>query len=108
MKHARELIVEELRKNKTLRLVHLQDAILSLFSGEKRVGLLMLRDIVNATCGFPKLAKTLSLPDKSVQRMLSVVGNPTTDNLMAIVRFIFTQENVEEIKLKRASHKKAA
>jgi DNA-binding phage protein len=40
---------------------------------------------MNATLGFERLAKTTAMPSKSLQRMLSPKGNPSMDNLAAIV-----------------------
>ncbi len=103
MKPAKNLIAQELRKDKKLRLVHLQDAILSLLKGDKRIALLMMRDIVNATCGFPKLSRDIGLPDKSLQRMLSIRGNPESDNLFKIIDYLLHQEGVEDISIKLKS-----
>lgn len=103
MRNVKEFIVEQLRNDDELRLIHLQSAISSLLGGEKRSALLMLRDIVNATCGFPKMASSIGLVDKSMQRMLSANGNPNTDNLMKIIKFLIDQEHVETIELRKSA-----
>lgn len=46
---------------------------------------LILRDLVNATSGFEALAAATEKPAKSLHRMLSRDGNPTMDNLAAIL-----------------------
>ena len=46
---------------------------------------LILRDLINATVGFEQLAEEVHKPSKSLHRMLSVSGNPTMDNLSAIL-----------------------
>ena len=43
-----------------------------------------MRDLVNATIGFERLADETSKPSKSLHRMLSAKGNPTMDNLNSI------------------------
>jgi DNA-binding phage protein len=43
-----------------------------------------VRDLVNATLGFERLAKVTAMPSKSLHRMLSPKGNPSMDNLAAI------------------------
>ena len=48
-------------------------------------GQLILRDLVNATIGFEVLAGDLHKPSKSLHRMLSRAGNPTMQNLSAIL-----------------------
>ena len=46
---------------------------------------MILRDLVNATLGFEQLAKLTDVPSKSLHRMLSPKGNPSMDNLAAIL-----------------------
>lgn len=101
MKYIKDLIVEELKEDSELRLIHLQDAIASFFSGDVRTCLLMLRNIVNATCGFSTIASKTGISDKSLMRMLSDTGNPKTENLCQIISFLLTQENVGDFELKR-------
>ena len=45
----------------------------------------VLRDYVNATVGFEGLAAATDMPSKSVMRMLGPKGNPTANNLFAII-----------------------
>jgi DNA-binding phage protein len=44
----------------------------------------VLRDLVNASVGFERLAVLTGKPSKSLHRMLSERGNPSMDNLAAI------------------------
>ena len=43
------------------------------------------RDHVNATLGFEQLAKLTAMLSRSLHRMLSPKGNPSMDNLAAIL-----------------------
>ena len=73
----------------------LLDEAASLFlNGEPETARLILRDLVNATTGFEKLASETSLPSKSLHRMLSAKGNPTMNNLTAILVVLIKQLNV--------------
>ncbi len=73
----------------------LLDEAVSLFlNGEPETARLILRDLVNATTGFEKLANETSLPSKSLHRMLSAKGNPTMNNLTAIFAVLRKQLNV--------------
>jgi DNA-binding phage protein len=73
----------------------LLDEAASLFlNGEPETARLILRDLVNATTGFEKLANETSLPSKSLHRMLSAKGNPTMNNLTAIFTVLRKQLNV--------------
>ena len=63
----------------------LLDEAASLFlNGEPETARLTLRDLVNTTVGFERLAATTGKPAKSLHRMLSATGNPSMDNLAVI------------------------
>ena len=63
----------------------LAEAATLFLNGEPAAARLILRDLVNATLGFEKLAAITDRPCKSLHRMLSQKGNPSMDNLAAIV-----------------------
>jgi len=63
----------------------LDEATTLLISGEAGTARLILRDLVNATLGFEQLEKLTDVPSKSLHRMLSSKGNPSMDNLAAIL-----------------------
>ena len=82
----------------------LLDEAASLFlNGEPETARLILRDLVNATTGFEKLANETSLPSKSLHRMLSAKGNPTMNNLTAIFTVLRKQLNVN-LEVRTVSH----
>lgn len=63
----------------------LLDEAASLFlNGEPETARLTLRELVNATVGFERLAAATGRPAKSLHRMLSATGNPSMDNLAVI------------------------
>ena len=62
----------------------LDEAATLFLNGEPEPARLILRDLVNATVGFEKLASMTDKPSKSLHRMLSQKGNPSMDNLAAI------------------------
>lgn len=64
--------------------VLLNEAIDLMLDGDSKTAKLILRDLVNATVGFEKLAEDVKKPSKSLHRMLSASGNPTMENLAAI------------------------
>lgn len=63
----------------------LGEAIDLMLNGDPATAKLILRDLVNATIGFEGLAEAMHKPSKSLHRMLSASGNPTMDNLSAIL-----------------------
>ena len=72
----------------------LDEASTLFLNGEPETARVVLRDLVNATIGFEKLAIKTSLPSKSLHRMLSASGNPTMNNLTAIFNILRIQLNV--------------
>ena len=64
--------------------VLLNEAIDLMLDGDSKTAKLILRDLVNVTVGFEKLAEDVNKPSKSLHRMLSASGNPTMENLSAI------------------------
>jgi DNA-binding phage protein len=61
------------------------EAVENLLDGDIETGNELLRDFVNATVGFPQLAKATGTPTKSLMRMLSAHGNPRASNLLGII-----------------------
>jgi DNA-binding phage protein len=63
----------------------LTEAVEQLIAGEVEVGKAVLRDYINATVGFEKLAKATGTPFKSLMRMFGPKGNPRANNLFAVI-----------------------
>ena len=76
---------------------------ISLFAtGEPEVARLALRDVVNYTVGFERLSVEVNKPSKSLHRMLSLKGNPTMDNLSAIVNALRKALNINSLEVSTA------
>lgn len=73
----------------------LDEAATLFLNGEPDTARLVLRDLVNATVGFEKLAAETAKPAKSLHRMLSKNGNPSMDNLAAIIDVLRKELGVE-------------
>jgi DNA-binding phage protein len=87
----------------TFRKGLLSDAMENLLSGDLAAGKELLRDYINATVGFPKLAARTSLHVKALHQMLGTNGNPTATNLFHIVAYLQRTEGVRlEVKSRRA------
>lgn len=63
----------------------LTEAVELLLSGEVETGKAILRDYINATVGFERLAKKTGTPSKSLMRMLGPKGNPRASNLLSVI-----------------------
>jgi len=80
----KKTVVARVERNPAFARALLDEAATLFLSGEPETARLILRDLVNATLGFEKLAKLTDTPSKSLHRMLSPKGNPSMDNLAAI------------------------
>lgn len=81
----KETVVARVERDPAFAKELLNEATTLLISGEAETARVILRDLVNATLGFEQLAKLTDVPSKSLHRMLSPKGNPSMDNLAAIL-----------------------
>jgi DNA-binding phage protein len=88
-------IVERVQRDPAFAKALLDEAATLFLNGEPDTARLVLRDLVNATVGFEKLAAETGKPAKSLHRMLSKSGNPSMDNLSAIIGVLRKKLGVE-------------
>ncbi len=81
-------VLERAQKDPEFRNGLLEQAINEFLSGNVEVGKELMRDYINATISFPKLAHKLHNSDKSLQRMFGPRGNPTMNNFCAILKAV--------------------
>jgi DNA-binding phage protein len=91
----KETIVERVQTDATFAQALLDEAATLFLNGEPETARLILRDLVNASVGFEKLALEIDKPAKSLHRMLSASGNPTMSNISAIFAAIKKKLRVE-------------
>jgi len=84
----KQTVAERARRDPDFARALLDEAATLFLNGEPDTARVILRDLVNATVGFEALAKTTAKPAKSLHRMLSEKGNPTMDNLAAILNVV--------------------
>ncbi len=100
----RETVQARVKRDAAFRKGLLSEAVESLLSGEVALGKELLRDYINATVGFPKLAAHTKTHVKTLHQMFGLNGNPTAKNLFEIVAFLQQAEGVRfEIRSKRAA-----
>ncbi len=63
----------------------LTEGVDAMLAGDVDTGRAILRDYINATVGFEKLAKDTGTPAKSLMRMFGPRGNPNARNLFSII-----------------------
>jgi DNA-binding phage protein len=81
----KQTVVERVQRDPDFAKALLDEAATLFLNGEPDTARLILRDLVNATMGFDALAAETAKSAKSLQRMLSSKGNPSMDNLAAIL-----------------------
>lgn len=81
----KETVVARVERDPAFAKALLDEATTLLIGGEAETARLILRDLVNATLGFEQLEKLTDVPSKSLHRMLSSKGNPSMNNLAAIL-----------------------
>jgi hypothetical protein len=100
----RETVLARVKRDPTFRKGLLSEAIESLLSGEVALGKELLRDYINATVGFPKLAAHTKIHVKTLHQMFGPNGNQTANNLFEIVAYLQQAERVRfELRTARAS-----
>ena len=90
----KQTVIERIERDPEFAKALLDEAATLFLSGQPETARLILRDLVNATVGFEHLAVLTDKPSKSLHRMLSPKGNPSMDNLAAIIDAIRTRLNV--------------
>lgn len=80
-----ETVVAWIRRDPNFAKGLLDEAVDAFLNGEPEVARLVLRDLVNGTLGFERLSRLTGTPSKSLHRMLSAAGNPSMNNLAAII-----------------------
>jgi DNA-binding phage protein len=83
------------QRDAAFRKALLTEALNAYLSGEETIGKSVLRDFINATIGFAKLSTLVNIPSKSLHRMLSAKGNPSTANFFAVLRAIQEEFGVQ-------------
>lgn len=84
----KQTVVERVKRDPAFAKALLDEAATLFLNGEPHSARLILRDLVNATVGFEELAAETTKPAKSLHRMLSKKGNPSMDNLAAILSVV--------------------
>jgi len=91
----RETIQAEAARDPKFRAALLTEALDAYLAGDVAVGKAVLRDLVNATIGFERLAVKVKKPSKSLHRMLAPRGNPSSENFFAIVAALQRETRVK-------------
>jgi hypothetical protein len=105
----RETVQARVKRDAAFRKGLLSKAIESLLSGEVPLGKEQLRDYINATVGFPKLAARTKIHVKTLHQMFGPNENPTASNLFEVVAYLQHAEGVRfKVRSTRAADLKSS
>ncbi len=82
----KEIVKERAERDPEFRAALLTEAVQEMLGGDMATGKAVLRDYINATVGFERLAKETGTPAKSLMRMFGPKGNPRAENLFAVIK----------------------
>jgi DNA-binding phage protein len=84
-RNAKITIIERVHHDPEFAKALLDEAATLFLNGEPQTARVILRDLVDAVVGFDILAAQTGRTSRSLHRMLSTEGNPSMDDLAAIV-----------------------
>ena len=84
----KETIKARAERDPKFRAALLKEAVEQMLAGEMDAGKAVLRDYINATVGFERLARETGTPAKSLMRMFGPKGNPRAENLFAVISML--------------------
>ncbi|MGB7282688.1 MAG: hypothetical protein WBE13_10535 [Candidatus Acidiferrum sp.] len=103
----RETVQADIRRDPEFRRGMLSEALEGLLGGEVELAKEILRDYINATVGFPKLAEATKIHVKTIHQMFGPKGNPTASRLFEIIAYLQEAEGVRfEVRPARATRRK--
>jgi DNA-binding phage protein len=90
----RDTIRERAQREPAFRQAFLREALQLINGGDFATGRGILRNYINATMGFPELARETKIPSPSLQRMFGPKGNPSAQNLFGVIAVLQKAEGV--------------
>ena len=90
----RETILARAQREPAFRRGLLREGLELINNGEFAVGRAMLRNYINASMGFPELARKTHISSPSLQRMFGPKGNPSAANLFGVIATLQKAEQV--------------
>jgi DNA-binding phage protein len=81
----KETVCARAQRDAVFRDALLTEGVDALLGGDVETGKAILRDYINATVGFERLADATGTPSKSLMRMFGPRGNPSARNLFSVI-----------------------
>jgi DNA-binding phage protein len=106
-KDFKETVRSRAQRDPKFRTALLIEAAEQLLAGDLETGKAVLRDYINATVGFERLARDTGTPPKSLMRMLGPKGNPRASNLLAVLGNLQRASRIYLVPVRAAPKRKA-
>lgn len=90
----KDLVKARADRDPAFRAALLAEAVETLLADDHATAKILIRDYINATIGFERLAEATGLRPKSLMRMFGAKGNPTSRNLFAVIRALANAEGL--------------
>ena len=90
----KQTIQARVRRDAAFRKELLREGVECFVLGDIETGKAVLRDYINATVGFPKLAAQTGIHVKTLHQMFGPHGNPTTSHLSQVMAYLQQAEGV--------------
>jgi DNA-binding phage protein len=87
----KDYVQQRVRRDPAFARALFQEAIAAMLQGDIDTGRAVLRDYINSTVGFEKLAEATGTPTKSLMRMFGPRGNPQANNLFSVISYLQKQ-----------------
>jgi DNA-binding phage protein len=81
----KQFVKSRIEQDSKFRQALFREAVRTLIDGDVDTAKSVLRDYINATIGFPALAKVTKMSPKSLIRMFGPKGNPSAVNLLGVI-----------------------
>ena len=81
----KETVKARAERDPDFRVALFTEAVEQMLLGDLETGKAVLRDYINATVGFERLARETGTPVKSLMRMFGPKGNPRARNLFSVI-----------------------
>jgi DNA-binding phage protein len=91
----KETILQRAKSNPEFRAALLGEALELIAENDVRTAKFLIRDYVLASIGFEALAKEIGKKPESIKRMLSIKGNPTINNMAALLSSLKRYEGIQ-------------
>jgi DNA-binding phage protein len=90
----RDTVRDRAQRDAKFRRALLEEAITCMIADDMETGRSIMRNYINATVGFPELAKKTHIGKNSLMRMFGPKGNPSASHLFNVIHVLQEREGI--------------